>query len=120
MKWLDGLDIYIQPSFQEGLPRALVEAMSRGLPALGSSVGGIPELLPSYCLHEPGDSSKLAELLTDVTSASPQRLIEMGTRNFEFVSEYQRCKMQEKRDYFWGKFLREVTEYSRKSGRDKT
>ena len=29
--WLDEVDIYLQPSFQEGLPRALIEAMSRPL-----------------------------------------------------------------------------------------
>ena len=43
--WLDEMDLYIQPSLLEGLPRALVEAMSRALPALGSQTGGIPELL---------------------------------------------------------------------------
>ncbi len=32
LDWLDRIDIYVQPSFQEGLPRALVEAMSSGLP----------------------------------------------------------------------------------------
>lgn len=45
MSWLDEIDIYVQPSKQEGLPRALVEAMSRGCVCLGSNVGGIPELL---------------------------------------------------------------------------
>lgn len=29
--WLDSLDIYIQPSLTEGMPRSLIEAMSRGL-----------------------------------------------------------------------------------------
>ena len=42
--WLDMIDIYIQPSNQEGLPRALVEAMSRACPCIGSSTGGIPEV----------------------------------------------------------------------------
>lgn len=36
---LDTCDIYVQPSLQEGLPRALIEAMSRGCPA---SVRGLP------------------------------------------------------------------------------
>jgi len=29
-RWLDEVDIYLQPSFQEGLPRGLIEALSRG------------------------------------------------------------------------------------------
>lgn len=44
--WLKkDLDIYIQPSLQEGLPRSVIEAMSVGLPCIGSDVAGIPELL---------------------------------------------------------------------------
>jgi glycosyltransferase involved in cell wall biosynthesis len=63
LQWLDGLDIYIQPSFHEGLPRALIEAMSRGLPVFASSTGGIPELLQSKSLHKPGDWRALARQL---------------------------------------------------------
>lgn len=44
-KKLSEMDLYVQPSLQEGLPRALIEAMSIGMPAIGSNVGGIPELL---------------------------------------------------------------------------
>lgn len=44
---MDETDIYIQPSLQEGLPRAVVEAMSRGCPCIGTKTGGIPELLPA-------------------------------------------------------------------------
>ena len=40
--WLDEMDLYIQPSMTEGMPRSLIEAMSRGLPALGTQTGGIP------------------------------------------------------------------------------
>ena len=36
-KTLDNIDIYIQPSLQEGLPRALLEAMSRACPTIGST-----------------------------------------------------------------------------------
>lgn len=51
-EWLDSIDIYIQPSKTEGLPRALIEAMSRGCPAIGSDAGGIPELLESEVLYK--------------------------------------------------------------------
>ena len=33
-RWLETIDLYVQPSLAEGLPRALIEAMSKGLPAL--------------------------------------------------------------------------------------
>ena len=47
---LDQCDIYVQPSLQEGLPRAMIEAMSRACPCVGARTGGIPELLPPGCV----------------------------------------------------------------------
>jgi glycosyltransferase involved in cell wall biosynthesis len=61
--WLDGIDVHLQPSYQEGLPRATVEAMSRGCACLGSTIGGLPELLPPDRLHRPGDVLRLAQLI---------------------------------------------------------
>jgi len=72
-KWLDEIDIHLQPSFQEGLPRATVEAMSRGAACIGSTCGGIPELLPPERLHEPGDVAALAERIR-MLATSPAAL----------------------------------------------
>jgi phosphatidylinositol alpha-1,6-mannosyltransferase len=60
---LDEHDVFCLPSLSEGLPRAMVEAMARGLPAVGSSVGGIPELLPPEAVCEPGNAIDLAVAL---------------------------------------------------------
>ena len=49
---LDDIDIYVQPSLQEGLPRAVVEAMSRACPIIGSKTGGIPELIDKSCIFK--------------------------------------------------------------------
>lgn len=57
---LDEHDLFCLPSLSEGLPRALVEAMARGLPAVGSTAGGIPELLPPDAIAPVGDASALA------------------------------------------------------------
>src|ERR1043166_5635017 len=43
---LDRSDLFVLASRCEGLPRAMVEAMARSLPCIGSTIGGIPELLP--------------------------------------------------------------------------
>ena len=102
--WLDGIDIYIQPSFLEGLPRALVEAMSRGCPALGSSVGGIPELLAAGCLHPPGDSLALASLLVQaVNDKCWQR--QQAERNFQEAAQYEKAILDQRRRAFWLEFI---------------
>ena len=107
MEWLDGLDIYVQPSFQEGLPRSLIEAMSRGLPCLGSSCGGIPELLSHECLHAPGDHKKLAEQIQRFFDDDAFS-IEMGEKNFFNAARYQVDILNAKRDLFWARFADEV------------
>jgi len=42
---LDSLDVFALPSLCEATPYALLEAMATGLPAVGSSVGGVPEVI---------------------------------------------------------------------------
>lgn len=100
--WLDDVDVYLQPSRQEGLPRALVEAMSRGCPALGSEAGGIPELLDAACLHGAGDVEGLARLLAD--AADPGWQERQARRNVEVAARYVPAELDERRRRFWAAF----------------
>src|SRR5699024_6751625 len=59
--WLETVDIYAQLSRTEGLPRALVEAMSRGCACIGTEVGGIPELLEATDLVPTKDSRRFSK-----------------------------------------------------------
>lgn len=54
-------DLFCMPSRTEGLPRALIEAMAQGLPAVATRVGGIPELLAPSALVSPDDPVGLAQ-----------------------------------------------------------
>lgn len=116
IQWLDKLDFYIQPSLTEGLPRALIEAMSRGLPALASTAGGIPELLPSEALHKPGDHKKLAADIKRMVEDKDWRL-QMVERNFNEAKQYYADVVSARRDEFWSSFA----EYARqqKKSREK-
>lgn len=77
----DRADLFVLPSRSEGLPRAMIEAMARALPCLGSAIGGIPELLPPEDLVPPGDVDALAHKICAV-AADPPRLTRMSRRNW--------------------------------------
>lgn len=101
--WLDELDLYIQPSLTEGLPRALIEAKSRCCPALGTTAGGISELLPLDMLAVPGDEKSLANLLVKLVN-SKSRLADSAISNFNDSFEYSIEKLNSRRIDFWSKF----------------
>ena len=103
-RWLDGLDLYIHPSFKEGLPRAVIEAMSRGCPVIASSVAGTPELLPPEWLIAPGDSGALATKLRAMTTAGEVQLADIAEGNFNVASRYSRDELNRRRSNFWLSF----------------
>lgn len=103
LDWLDEIDLYLQPSFQEGLPRGLIEAMSRGCPALGSTAGGIPELLPAACLHRPGAASRLGTLVVEAVHDADWQL-DQARRNFREAKHYVRGVLEAERTSFWRRF----------------
>jgi glycosyltransferase involved in cell wall biosynthesis len=107
LEWLDDVDLYLQPSFQEGLPRALIEAMSRGCPALASTAGGIPELLPPACLHRPGDAARLATLIVDASHDSDWQQ-RQARRNFREVEQYVCTVLDARRTEFWRRFAKQL------------
>jgi glycosyltransferase involved in cell wall biosynthesis len=73
---LDTAMIYILPSYNEGLPMSVLEAMARGLPIVSTPIGGIPEAITDGeegFLVEPGDigaiTNSLRILLNDAALA---------------------------------------------------
>lgn len=105
--WLDSTDIYIQPSRTEGLPRALIEAMSRGCAGLGSAgVGGIPELLPPDRLFAPSDAVSLSRLIAEFDA---EKLRHDAERNFARASDYTSDVLEARRQAFFEEFLKDNT-----------
>lgn len=99
--WLDDMDVYIQPSVVEAMPRALIEAMSRGLPCLASSVGAIPELVGEKCIFEKKDSDAIAGHLAKI---STDEVMNMSKRNFEHAKAFQKDILEAKRYEFYAEF----------------
>jgi glycosyltransferase involved in cell wall biosynthesis len=103
---LDSADLFVLPSRQEGLPRAMIEAMARGLPCIGSTVGGFAELLPPADLVPPGDVRALAQKIRDVL-ISPQRLAAMAARNLEHARIYHSDLLRKRRIMFYRRVYEE-------------
>lgn len=99
-KELDSADLFILPSRAEGLPRAMLEAMARGIPCVGSTVGGIPELLDREDMVPPNNSKALALKLMSIVS-DRCRLPEMSARCLRVASTYSAAILSEKRREFY-------------------
>ncbi|MGC9316406.1 MAG: glycosyltransferase [Armatimonadota bacterium] len=108
MEHLDAADLFAFPSRAEGLPKALVEAMARGLPCIGSTVGGIPELLHEEDLVPAGDARALADKICEVTR-DPERMTRMSQRNLEKAREYRDERMDVRRNEMY-QHVRERTQ----------
>jgi glycosyltransferase involved in cell wall biosynthesis len=106
LNWLDEIDIYLQPSRHEGLPRALIEALSRGCPALASNAGGTPELLASEALHKRGDAKQLSVQI--LQSLNPEWRKRQAMRNFSTAKNYTREVLVPHREKFWADFASQL------------
>jgi glycosyltransferase involved in cell wall biosynthesis len=97
--FLDSIDIFVMPSRCEGLPRAMVEAMARGCPCIGSAVGGIPELLAPEALIPPSDERQLATAIRRFVS-SPDLSSRMIEHNVKVAQSFQPEALEEAQHCF--------------------
>jgi glycosyltransferase involved in cell wall biosynthesis len=63
--FMESLDVFVMPSFTEGTPNSVVEAMACGKPIIASDVGGIPDMVgkDAGILVPPGNARALAEAM---------------------------------------------------------
>jgi len=80
----------IMPSFAEGLPMVVMEAMAAGRPVISTWVAGIPELVQhggTGWLVPPGDADALAAAVRALAEMPPQERAQMGQAGRERVLE---------------------------------
>jgi len=82
--------VLVLPSLSEGLGRVLIEAMAATTPVIGTTVGGIPDIIQDGLtgfLVPPGDADALAEKMIYLLE-NPSEVLAMGQRGREFVQSY--------------------------------
>lgn len=105
---LESVDVYIQPSLQEGLPRSVIEAMSKGCIVIGSTTAGTPELVPTECLVRRRSVSDIVERVTYVRGLTADECKAMSKRNFEKSKEYLADVLDARRNEFYNKIKNEL------------
>ena len=92
-------DIYCLPSYSEGLPVSILEAMAFGLPIVTTSVGGLKyffkdEKMGKFCVPQDKTSLKNALLLL---ISNPKSMLEMAQHNFDYAQKHLTSDLISKR-----------------------
>lgn len=88
---LSAADIYVLPSYNEGLPMGILEAMAYKAAVISTTVGGIPELITdgeNGRLIAPGDVDTLAEALLALAGDATERLRLAANAHAALVASY--------------------------------
>lgn len=113
---LDRATLFVMASRTEGLPRAMIEAMARGRPCIGTTVGGIPELLSPEDMVPSNDSKALAAKIVEVLG-DPSRMRAMSERNLAKAAEYRDDILRVRRNEFYRHVRDSTEEWMRGTGR---
>jgi glycosyltransferase involved in cell wall biosynthesis len=109
---LDAAQVFILPSRTEGMPSAMIEAMARGLPCIGSAVGGIPELLEPDELVSPSHVQALARKIGEIVT-NPDRMASMSARNLQKAWGYHNDVLRVRRIEFYHRVKEQSRVWSR-------
>lgn len=101
-EWLNTIDVYIQPSYQEGLCRAIIEAMSCSCPIIASTAGGNYELADT--IFKKGNIKQIKQKLKNIDN---DFLITEANKSFERAHKYEKNYLDKKRDSFYLKFIKD-------------
>lgn len=87
MQYVKAFDLFVMPSYSEGLPLSLLEGLSGRLPAIGSDIDSLrPILEDSGSLQfRVGDHDDLAGRLEEILNMSPEQRQSMGETGYGYL-----------------------------------
>lgn len=103
---LANIDIYIQPSLQEGLPRSMIEAMSKAVPCIGARTAGIPELINKECVVKRKSAKEIANAI--VAISNKDKMKELANNNFVTAGKYHNDILAKKRNDYYSYVKRNI------------
>lgn len=98
--YLSNSDLFVLVSRTEGLPRAIIEAMSIGIPVIGTKVGGIPELIEDSVLVEKNNAVTLAKKIEEIAT-NEDFYNQQATRNLVEAKNYKEEFLSQRRLEFY-------------------
>ena len=104
---LSTCDVFILPSYNEGLPVSVLEAMSYGKPVISTTVGGIPEIVKNGIngfLIAPGDKNALEEHIEHLFYHAAERRMK-GKQSLNIVAAYGIDNVLKELQTIYGKLL---------------
>lgn len=96
LKYVKAFDIFAMPSFSEGLPLALLEALAGGRPVIGSDIESLTAILEDCggLQFKAGDSVDLAGKLLELIRKAPEQREAMGKAGHDYL-----CRMHGIEDF---------------------
>ncbi|SEM80827.1 Glycosyltransferase involved in cell wall bisynthesis [bacterium A37T11] len=101
-------DIYILPSYNEGLPLSILEAMSYKMPIISTPVGGTPEIVEdgqNGILIEPGNKNEILNALNFFIQ-KPGTIALFGNKSYNMVEPYYSDFVIPKLNSFYNELLK--------------
>ena len=100
--YLESSDLYVMPTWAEGLPRVIIEAMAKGLPCITTPVSGNPELVSEHFLVGYSDINTLADRIEELVKN--KSIYEVTSKeNFERSLQYEASVLEKRRDAYYTK-----------------
>ncbi|WP_265562411.1 glycosyltransferase [Sphingomicrobium arenosum] len=98
--------VFVLPSYTEGLPRALIEAMAQGMPAVATDVAGNGELLDPHFIVPVREPEAIAQRLRQLAE-TPTLFAEQAARNLARAGDFVESRIAPLRRDFYATIIQQ-------------